>query len=41
MLIHFDIVDNDYQQGSVFLYTFIINKSFDQLLAISRKNVIF
>ena len=41
VLIHCNIVNNDYQQGSRVLYTFIPNKSFDQLLDIPPKNFIF
>ena len=41
MLVHFNIVDNIYQQISRVLYTFIPNKLFDQLLDISPKNFIF
>ena len=41
VLVHCNIVDNDYQQDSTVLYTFIPNKSFCQLLDISSKNVIF
>ena len=32
VLVHFDIVFNDYQQYSRVLYTFAQNKSFGQLL---------
>ena len=35
VLAHSDIVNNDYQQGSRVLYTFIPNKSYGQLLDIS------
>ena len=35
VLAHSDIVNSDYQQGSRVLYTFIPNKSYDQLLDIS------
>ena len=35
VLAHSDIVNNDYQQGLRVLYTFIPNKSYDQLLDIS------
>ena len=31
VLVHFNIVNNDYQQDSRVLYTFIPNKSFGQL----------
>ena len=34
VLIHCNIVNNDYQQNSRVLYTFVSNKSFDQLLDI-------
>ena len=39
--VHCNIVNNDYQQDSRILYTFVPNKSFGQLLDISPKNVIF
>ena len=38
VLIHCNIVNNDYQQDSRVLYTFVPNKSFVQLLNISPKN---
>ena len=41
ILVHCNIVNNDYQQDSRVLYTFVPNKSFGQLLDISPKNVIF
>ena len=41
VLVHCNIVNNNYQQDSRVLYTFIPNKSFGQLLDNSRKNVIF
>ena len=41
ILILCNIANNDYQQHSRFLYTFVPNKSFDQLLDISAKNFIF
>ena len=41
VLIHCNIVNNDYQQDSRILYTFFTKKSFDQLLYISPKNFIF
>ena len=41
ILVHCNIVNNDYQQDSRFLYTFVPNKSFGQLLDISAKNFIF
>ena len=41
VLVHCHVVNNDYQQDSRVLYTLVPNKSFDQLLDISPKNVIF
>ena len=41
VLIHSNIVNNDYQQDSRVLYTFVPNKSFGQLLDISPKNFTF
>ena len=38
VLIHCNIVNNDYQQDSRVLYTFVPNESFVQLLNISPKN---
>ena len=38
VLVHCDIVDNDYQQESRVLYTFVLNKSFGSLLEISPTN---
>ena len=40
-LVHCNIVNNNYQQDSRALYTFIPNKSFGQLLHISPKKLIF
>ena len=40
-LVHCNIVNNDYQQNSEVLYTFIPNKLFRQLLDISPKSFIF
>ena len=40
-LIHFNSVNNSYQQNSRVLYTFVPNKSFSQLLDISSKNFTF
>ena len=37
VIIHCNIVNNDYQQNSRVLYTFVPNKSFCQLLDISPK----
>ena len=41
VLVHCNIVNNDYQQDSKVLYTFVPNKSFGSLLEISPKNNIF
>ena len=41
VLVHCNIVNNDYQQDSRVLYTFVPNKLFGQLLGISPKNLIF
>ena len=40
-LVHCNIVNNDYQQDSRVLYTFIPNKPFGSLLEISQINHIF
>ena len=37
VLVHCDIVNNDYQQDSRVLYTFVPNKPFGSLLEISLK----
>ena len=41
VLVHSNIVNNDYQQDSRVLYIFIPNTSFGQLLDISPKNFTF
>ena len=41
VLVHCNIVNNDYQQDSRVLYTVVPNKTFDSLLEISPKNHIF
>ena len=41
VLIHYNIVNNDCQQDLRDLYTFVLNKSFGQLLDISPKDFIF
>ena len=41
VLVYFNIVNNDCQQNSRVLYTFDPSNSFDQLLVISPKSVIF
>ena len=38
VLVHFNLVNNDYQQDSRILYTFVPNKSFGSLLEISPTN---
>ena len=40
-LVHCNIVKNDYQHDSRFVYTFVLNKSFGQLLNISIENFLF
>ena len=40
VLVHFSFVKNDYQQDIRVLYAFIPNKSFGQLLDVSRKNLV-
>ena len=41
VLAHCNIVNNDYQQDSKVLYTFVPNKPFGSLLEISAKSRIF
>ena len=41
VLIHCNLVNNNYQQNSRILYTFVPNKPFDSLLEISPPNHIF
>ena len=41
ILVHCNIVNNDYQQDSRVLYTFVLNKPFGNLLEISPTNHIF
>ena len=41
VLVHCDIVNNDYQQDSRVLYTFVPNKPFGSLLEMSPTNHIF
>ena len=38
VLVHCNLVNNDYQQVSRILYTFVLNKPFGTLLEISSKN---
>ena len=41
VLVHCDLVNNDYKQDSRILYTFVPNKTFDSLLEISPTNHVF
>ena len=41
VLVHSNLVNNDYQQESKILYTFVPNKTFGSLLEISPKNYVF
>ena len=41
VLVHCDLVNNDYQQDSRILYTFVPNKPFGSLLEIPPTNHIF
>ena len=41
VVVHCNIVNNDYQQDSRVLYTFVPNKSFGQLLDILQKKIYF
>ena len=41
VLVHCDIVNNDYQEDSRALYTFVLNKPFGSLLEIFPRNHIF
>ena len=41
VLVHCNLVDNDYQQDSRILYTFVPNKTFGSLLEMSPKNQVF
>ena len=41
VLVHCNLVNNDYQQNSRMLYKFVRNKQFDSLLEISPTNHIF
>ena len=40
-LVHCNIANYDYQQDAKVLYTFVSNKSLDQLLDISPKGFVF
>ena len=41
VLVHCNIVNNDYQQEPRVLYKFVPSKSFGQLLGFSSKNFLF
>ena len=41
VLVHFNLLNNDYQQDSRILYTFVPNKKFGSLLEISPTNHVF
>ena len=41
VLVHCNLLNNDYQQDSRILYTFVANKPFGSLLEISSRNHIF
>ena len=41
LLVHFNIVNSDYQRDSIVIYTFVPNKPFGSLLDISPRNNIF
>ena len=41
VLIHCNILNNDYKQEAKVLHTFVCNKSFGQLLGNSPKNYVF
>ena len=41
VLVHCNLVNNDYQQDSRILYTFVQNKTFGSLLEISPTNHVF
>ena len=41
LLVYYNIVNNNYQQNSKVLYTFVPNKPFGQLLDISPKIFLF
>ena len=41
VLVHCNLVNNDYQQDSRILYTFVPNKTFGSLLEISPTNLVF
>ena len=41
VLVHFNIVNNDYQQNSRVLYIFVLNKTFGSSLQVSPSSFIF
>ena len=41
VLVHFNLVNNSYQQASRVLFTFVQNKQYGQLISISPNSLIF
>ena len=41
VLVHYNLVNNSYQQASRVLFTFVPNKQYDQLISISPHSVVF
>ena len=41
VLVHFNLVNNSYQQASRILFTFVPNKQYGQLISISLNSLIF
>ena len=41
VLVHYNFVDNQYQQKSEVLYTFTLNKSYAYLLNVPPSNLVF
>ena len=41
VLVHFNLVNNSYQQASRVLFTFVPNKQYGQLISISPNSLIF
>ena len=41
VLVHYNLVNNDYQQNPRIFFTFVPNKAFGSLLEISQKNHVF
>ena len=40
LLVHYNLVNNSYQQASKVLFTFVPNKQFDQLITISPHSLV-